>query len=492
MFCLQNMIGCNDPPASSRPDDAVWKQWLTISGETDSDDETGGDLGASLLDGGADGSGRVVSAAPQGQGPFFGGHQGDRAAVGDGWPAAAHVEQQQQQQQQQQAAPQGDAAFNRWQAQRELEADIAEELHDEELRRRQSERTADDWQQHALGGDGASSAAEAGLGVVAGGGAQSAMQVAATPLRPPSRAVGGGGGGGGGGRGGGGGGGSGGGGGAEDWEERMHSNQVEHARAGRSGGGGGAKGGIDIGAIARLLAVRLPPQRHTCRLACFDETVSGADITDWLTRSGEAVHRKQALLVGQELLRKGVLQLVHQPTFSDDEDDFEDDEEACFHDAPGWLFRYGPASVAGGGAVASGASAGCLPHLPDDIGVGVVEWSEGYEGGSSTPSFVLYTIEICVEAEKWETPKRYREFQELHKQLQRLCPSGGLPTLPKKQKVSLSANYWDEEFLSERRDALDCYLRAVTFAALARPAVLGATVARFLDPRVVSLSRIDR
>ena len=110
----------------------------------------------------------------------------------------------------------------------------------------------------------------------------------------------------------------------------------------------------------------------------------------------------------------------------------------------------------------------------------------------STPSFVLYTIEIHTEAEKWETPKRYREFQELHKQLHRLCPSGGLPTLPKKQKVSLTANYWDEEFLNERRDALDCYLRAVTFAALARPAVLGATVARFLDPRVVSISKIDR
>ena len=119
---------------------------------------------------------------------------------------------------------------------------------------------------------------------------------------------------------------------------------------------------------------------------------------------------------------------------------------------------------------------------------------------SSQPSFVQYTIEVATGAvdadgngrEKWETAKRYRDFCELHKQLRRLCPGGGLPTLPKKQKASkLAANYWDEQFLRERRDALDCYIRAVTFAALARPSLLGATVASFLDPHVVSLSRIE-
>jgi hypothetical protein len=187
-----------------------------------------------------------------------------------------------------------------------------------------------------------------------------------------------------------------------------------------------------------------------------------------------------------------------------------------FGDTPECVYQLGD------GTGAPGIADIAIPCLPEDLMVGVVDWQEGYTTDRRKPSFVQYTLEVAAMGQKWVLHKRYREFSALHKQLQKICPNGGgLPSLPRKHAKSLSSSLslsssggnrssssrrsrtslidgmlsagskWDETFLEQRREALDCYIKALTFIAVAQPDMLGPAVICFLDPDVINNNNND-
>eukprot|EP00619_Florenciella_sp_RCC1007_P021016 CAMPEP_0205939422 /NCGR_PEP_ID=MMETSP1325-20131115/49622_1 /ASSEMBLY_ACC=CAM_ASM_000708 /TAXON_ID=236786 /ORGANISM="Florenciella sp., Strain RCC1007" /LENGTH=201 /DNA_ID=CAMNT_0053309893 /DNA_START=9 /DNA_END=611 /DNA_ORIENTATION=+ len=69
-----------------------------------------------------------------------------------------------------------------------------------------------------------------------------------------------------------------------------------------------------------------------------------------------------------------------------------------------------------------------------------------------------YCVRIKVRSRKHECWRRYRNFLELHR---RLAMWEGRPELPPKKAIG----HMDEEFVCERRDALEAYLKIVVDAA---------------------------
>jgi hypothetical protein len=257
--------------------------------------------------------------------------------------------------------------------------------------------------------------------------------------------------------------------GGEDWAAALHHrNETDPENE------------VNYKALARQLRCNLRPRIHCIRLRSFDRSLSGQEIIQWLLRSNEAANREDALHLGQRLVENKVLTVANTG-----DTEFGNTAEFRFDDAPACLYQFDNDSDPTKTAV---------PCLPEDLSVGVVDWEEGYEQEKRQPSFVQYILEVAAMGQKWVLHKRYREFAILHKKLQKLCPLGGLPTLPKKHAKALShslidgvisaSSKWDEEFLESRRESLDCYMRAVTFIAVAQPDILGPVVVCFLDPQI--------
>eukprot|EP00602_Paraphysomonas_sp_CaronLab_P009333 CAMPEP_0185037418 /NCGR_PEP_ID=MMETSP1103-20130426/31783_1 /TAXON_ID=36769 /ORGANISM="Paraphysomonas bandaiensis, Strain Caron Lab Isolate" /LENGTH=910 /DNA_ID=CAMNT_0027575375 /DNA_START=309 /DNA_END=3041 /DNA_ORIENTATION=- len=281
------------------------------------------------------------------------------------------------------------------------------------------------------------------------------------------------------------------------------------------------------------LRKNLKPREIAVRCRVFDGVISGADIAKWMMSSvhkyaqddNEARLIAQGL-VGAELLcpvcagyrdleetsdggedsseAVGVLNLLRSssgtvvPPIPDYLEERNPDVIFTFSSAPGYIYRYpGKSATVGGVGAFTLFGAGVSLSIPWWVqvdGDGNVAATSGDNlrtipeppGGGA--GYVQYAIQVQVGDDKWEVLRRYNEFSQFHRNLQKekLRIVENFPSTSFSQLVMGQSSSGDSRYDQRRKD-LETFLRSAVEAVLIAAMELPNTSDSYSDgSRVVS------
>lgn len=201
------------------------------------------------------------------------------------------------------------------------------------------------------------------------------------------------------------------------------------------------------------MRIKLKPHDIAVRCRLFEGVISGGEIAAWLIRSTSvaevnveqlASNRTEACAIGQELVTCGLLVAVCSGFIDEDHDmhHFENEHEkgaeeaAKFSDMPGHIYRFPLKSGTAGSWSIFGATISVkIPTMTvadesdskatrdtvvltiDNGLLADTELDANTPSNATTGGHVKYVIDITHGDDKWQTARRYREFEQLHKTL---------------------------------------------------------------------------